>query len=92
MTAIYHQSPNVVSSPLDGGAALLDLGSSTYFSLNAVGALAWDAIKDGATPDEIVSAVTERYAISEDQGRSDIMALLAALEAKGLARSENAGV
>lgn len=90
MTAVYHQSPDVVSSPLDEGSALLDLTSSTYFSLNAVGALAWDRLSSGATVEQVVAAVTSRYDIAETQCRADMESLLTLLEAKGLVRSGNA--
>ncbi len=91
MTAVFYQSPDVVSSPLDEGSALLDLTSSTYFSLNAVGALAWDRLSSGATVDEIVAAVMSRYDIAQTQCRADMESLLTSLEAKGLVRSGNAG-
>lgn len=70
---------DVVSSELDGGAALLDLKTSTYYSLNPVGAFVWSLLAQPRRAEELQAAVAERYAVDRARGDADVAALIAQL-------------
>lgn len=77
---------------LNGGAALLDLRSSIYYSLNPVGAEVWTALQSGAATIETLSqAVSQRFEVTPDACREDIAALLADFCKRDLARRTDAG-
>ena len=49
-------SPEVVAREVGEETMLLDLASGTYFGLDAVGGVVWQAIEDGATLAEAYQA------------------------------------
>lgn len=67
---------DVISCELGGGAALLDLRSSTYYNVNAVGAFVWDQLQAPRKVAEIEDAVLARYEIDPETCRKDIYNLL----------------
>lgn len=79
---------NVVASELDGGAALLDLRTSSYFELNAVGLLVWNEIQSPKSLEQIVDAVVSQFEVSKAVCEPDIVNLLDQLVAANLARSD----
>lgn len=79
-------SASVAMSEVDGGAALLDLESNTYFSLNRTGAVIWRAIETPALLDDVCAAVAERFVISSEKCRPDVAQLVEQLIGSRLAR------
>lgn len=75
---------DVVSTPVEGGAVLLDLDSKRYFSLNETGRVIWEGIRDGWSREAIVAALVERYAVSSDSCHAAVDRLLADLERRRL--------
>lgn len=70
--------------PIDEGAVVLDLGTSTYFSVNPSGALLLALLDGGCSRQALVGALTERYAIDPDRAARETDGFLAALRARGL--------
>jgi hypothetical protein len=63
---------------------LLDMTSEHYFGLDAVGARVIDAIQCGTDIDGAVAAVFDAFDAQEDQIRTDVLALVEDLVARGL--------
>ena len=63
---------------------LLDMTSEQYFGLDAVGACVIDAIQAGANVDGAIAAVFDAFDATEDQIRTDVLALVEDLVASGL--------
>lgn len=76
---------SVAFCELNGGAALLDLDQSLYFSLNPVAAAIWNRIQTPATIDDILSSIENEFDTSEKDIRPDIIALIDDLVGKDLA-------
>jgi len=83
----FQPDPEVVACDLAGGAALLDMRSGTYFTLNAVGAFIWDKLQPSATLDDLCRSVTSAFDIDQAQCRQHIGALLADLDERRLIRA-----
>jgi hypothetical protein len=66
----------VVSCELGGGAALLDLRSSTYYNVNAVGAYLWDQLQQPRKVADLEEAVMARYDIDSETCRRDVAVLV----------------
>jgi len=49
-------SPKVVAEVIDGEAIILDLHAGTYFATDGVGAVAWSAVIDGWTTEDVVAS------------------------------------
>jgi len=70
---------------LEGEAVILHLDSGTYFGLNTVGTAIWRLVEQDGRVDAIVDGVVDQYDVSPERARSDVLALMATLVAKGLA-------
>jgi len=71
------------------GAVLLHLERSRYESLNGTGAAIWNDIMSGASSDEIVSRVCQRFPkATHDCVESDVTRFLSALASRGLVTLE----
>lgn len=68
--------PSIVSCELDGGTVLLDLDTSRYFGLNAVGLVVWEALAQPSTADELCRKVCERFDVTPDKCAQDVDRLL----------------
>lgn len=69
-------APEVVFCELGAGAALLDLGSSTYYRLNVVAAQVWDHLKEPRSIQEISNAIAAQFGADPRQCEKDIDDLL----------------
>lgn len=78
---------DVVSCDLDGEAALLDMRSGVYFSLNRIGAIIWEHLQSGASRATLVESVTSRFDVDPEVFLADLHVLLAELQARGLIES-----
>lgn len=71
------------------GAVLLHLDRGRYESLNGTGAAIWGDIMDGASSDEIVSRVCQRFPrATHDRVESDVARFLSDLASRGLVSLE----
>ena len=78
-------SANIVNETFDDETVVVDLDSGTYFSLTELASCIWTALP-GATRDELVAQVADRYPGDGDEVRRSVGAFLDALEAEGLVR------
>jgi len=74
----------VVSCDLRGGAALLDLSTGTYFSVNSVGAFVWGLVREPIEISEIHKALLAQYDVDEGRCYDDLKKLLEELAEAGL--------
>lgn len=62
----------------------LDVNSATYLSVNASGAVLWEAVSKGATRDELVERLVSHFGIGAELAGADVDAFLAGLAERGL--------
>ena len=78
-------SPHVVHEVFeDGEAAIINLKTGSYYSLDSVGATIWGLIDQGYSTGEIVEDLVQRYDGSLVAIVNDVGALVAALQAEDL--------
>jgi hypothetical protein len=75
---------DVVSCDLVGAAALLDLQTSTYYTLNEVGSRIWNLIQQPTAVSDICEDVLSRYEVDSRRCYDDVLALLRNLDDAGL--------
>jgi hypothetical protein len=73
-----------ISCQLGADAAILNLKSGMYFGLDGVGATVWDLIAEPKVVNEILETLLERYEVDRERCQSDLLALLAELDRRGL--------
>ena len=65
----------------------LDVNTATYLSVNASGAVLWEAVTKGATKEELVERLVDHFGIGAEQAGTDVDAFLAGLAERGLLKS-----
>ena len=88
-TELFAAAPDVIACELEGGAALLDLRTSHYFSLNSVGAVLWQALQTPTSPERLSETVAEHFEITADACRADVEAYLGQLHTRQLVTKAN---
>jgi hypothetical protein len=73
-----------VSCDLAGGAALLNLSSNVYFTLNEVGSVVWNLIKEPRPLSEVRDEIVARYDVEPARCYDDLVAMLDRLADAGL--------
>jgi hypothetical protein len=62
----------------------LDVGTATYLSVNPSGAVLWEAVTAGATREQLVERLVERFDIDREHAGADVDAFLVELGERGL--------
>jgi hypothetical protein len=74
----------VASCGLADGAALMDLRTGTYFSLNSVASFIWGEIETPLSVAAVCERVTEKFDLGSSDCGSDVRVLLTELATLGL--------
>lgn len=85
-STVVKADESVVSCELAGGAALLDLRSGTYYSLNSVGARVWDLIREPQTLASIRTHLVASYDVHPNRCYEDIVVVLDQMANAGLVK------
>ena len=88
-TSVLVADKEVFSCELAGGQALLDLRSSTYYSINAVGSHVWRLLQEPVAVGDIHRSVTDAFEVEPERARSDILALLTQFADAGLVQVQD---
>lgn len=78
------RSPRVVYRTLPDGAGLLHLDTGTFHQLNHTGVLIWELLDEGATLEEVVTAVASQVSEPPPDLEGEIATFLDALTELGL--------
>jgi hypothetical protein len=65
----------------------LDLPTETYLGLNQSAASLWQALADGASEDDLVELLIDRYGIGLADAQRDVGEFVAALQARDMLES-----
>lgn len=79
---------SALATTVDGEAVVLETDSGTYFGLNEVATIVWDALEEPSTVDDVRDAVLEEYDVDAEQVERDVRDVLSKMEAKGLVDAE----
>lgn len=63
---------------------LMDLPNGRYYTLNEVGGLVWQALRDRTSLEELLARLSRDYSVPLDVIRSDTAAVLGQLEQANL--------
>jgi hypothetical protein len=71
----FEPASGVHARRFDRSVVILDLAGGQYFGLDEAGALAWEKLSAGYSPDEIVDLLRAEYSVSELKARGDVLRL-----------------
>lgn len=77
-------TPRQISCGLGAEAAILQLESGKYYSLNPVGARVWQLLASPQKVSALLAVLLGEYEVPADRCRADLLALLQKLHAAGL--------
>ena len=72
----YQAKKDAISCDLEGEAVLMQLGSGTYYGLNAVGAEIWKFIQDKQSFVSIQQHLLSLYDVTEEQCKLEVRSFL----------------
>ncbi|HEY1358341.1 MAG TPA: PqqD family protein [Thermoleophilaceae bacterium] len=68
----------------EGEIVALDLRTSTYVAINSTGASLWPALIEGASRDDLVSTLEQRFGLDRARAEGDLDAFLELLRDRDL--------
>ena len=74
------------STNLDGETVILNLSRGTYFGLNDVGTIVWQALQQPATIADLRDAVVREFEVAAEVAEADVRSLLVEMIDAGLVR------
>ncbi len=85
MSDIYRQQPNIPARNVEGVMAVITPRTSEIHRLNGVATELWERCVDpGATREQLIASLSDRYEVSRDRLEADVDAFLTEATAKGL--------
>ncbi len=86
---MLRRSPRVTYELVDDQAVLVDPEGRELLTLNAVGALVWEAMDGTRDQSQVVDILAERFSsVERDQIEEDVRAFVAELVSSGLATED----
>jgi hypothetical protein len=80
----YACRDDVKLATFEGESVLLNLENGVYYSLNRIGTVVWDLLMKEQSLAAVLTAVHDRYDVSEEVARADVAALVTQLRDEGL--------
>jgi hypothetical protein len=77
-------SKDVLAQEIDGETVLLDLGSESFFGLDAVSTRVWQLLNEGAGREQVVDTLLAEYEVERQVLEKDVADLLDRLVEAGL--------
>jgi coenzyme PQQ synthesis protein D (PqqD) len=85
---ILRPSPDVQGTSMEGETVLLDLSTGRYYTLNRLGSVIWEYCTGHNTISDIQAVLYDRFEVSPDRARDDLVALINQLVKEGLLQQE----
>lgn len=75
----------IMAEQFDGTGLIFDPNTNAALSVNKTGVYLWNRVKEGATEQEMVAGLLERYSgVTEEQAAADVKAFLQNLRERSL--------
>ena len=85
---IYSRHADVRLTELDGEGVVLHLGTRKYYSLNGTGLALMQALERGRTEEDLVTALTGEFDVTEVEARRDVAEFLREMGHYGMIETE----
>jgi hypothetical protein len=76
----------LVSAPMGSDVAMMDMDSGKYFVLQEVAAFVWSRLAEPSTAAELCAALVQRYDVTAERCRAEVLPFLQNAHDKGLLR------
>ncbi len=82
--ALFHRSPKLLATEVDGELVMMDIESSNYFNLDPIGTAIWQRLENPVGFEALCLDLQQRYDAPLERIRQDVAALLSDLLAHKL--------
>lgn len=83
-TRVVPNSGEVSGKVLDGEAVIINVSTGKYYSMDGVGALAWEVLEGGPSVSELAQSIAARHEVSAATALADVSRLIEELLQEGL--------
>jgi hypothetical protein len=83
-TNLKRNNERFLFSNLGNEGVLMDLTTGNYIGLNSIGNEIWHLLENETTPLEIISKLREKYNISQNECKQDVLEYLETMKSKSL--------
>lgn len=80
------RNESLLTAPIGADTAMLDMDSGKYFVLQEVATFIWERLAQPSTPEELCAELRQRYEVTAERCRADVLAFLQKAHDKGLLR------
>jgi hypothetical protein len=88
---VLHPHPSLVFTRLDDTeAVLLHLDTKRYYTLNETGTRIWELLQQGRSAQDIVQALQNDYAVTDEEATPLLLAFVDELQQEGLVQQSSA--
>lgn len=91
-TSRWSRVPDAVETEIDGELVLMSATAGTYAFLNPTASSVWHALDTVRSLDDIVDALSRRYALPPQAPHTRVLEFLVELESQGLIARESASL
>ncbi len=78
------RSDQLLGSQIDNELVMMDMELGNYYALNPVASHIWDCLAEPVRIADLCAALGVRYAVAPEQCQSEVLSLLADMQAKGM--------
>jgi hypothetical protein len=82
----FGRTPGAAAGVVDGETVVVAPSDLRYHALNPTATAVWELLADGASVDDVVGHLTERYEVDEQTCRRDVEACFENFAAIGIAQ------
>jgi hypothetical protein len=79
----FRATDRMAAKEVGGELVLLDLEEGSFFVARGIGPRVWDLVAGGASVEEVVGAVADRYGKAPEEVRADVEAFVSELVERG---------
>ncbi len=84
----YSRNSNVITGRVKDELVMMDIGSESYFGLDAVATRIWDLLEEPKSAVDLCSILTEEYEVTAEECLKDVSELLEEMERMGIVVSD----
>jgi hypothetical protein len=81
---VVQRAGDLITAPMGGELAMMDMESGTYFVLDEVAAFIWERLASPLTVADLCTELRGRYDVEPSRCETDTLAFLEGLRGKGL--------
>ena len=84
LDTVVTRRPDPLTAPIDGELAMLDVASSSYYGLDAIGSRIWELIEQPVSVADLCGTLEGEFDVEPETCRTDVLAFLDQLREAGL--------